>query len=176
MRGRGCGGGRGGRRGRYWVRHGNDPNSGQPPTQGRLALRLGQASIHRRGLKVIFWGCSASVPGWWLSDRAGEEIPRCIRRWIEDRGKGPSARRFAHAVGMRSTASVAHHLADLERSGALVRDGRGWNTCSLGSRRGCCRGPGRAAIRAGMDRPACRRAGVSMAEWRVRFRCGVAMS
>ncbi|MFB7739849.1 hypothetical protein ACFC08_37055 [Streptomyces sp. NPDC056112] len=105
-----------------------------------------------------------------------EEIPRCIRRWVEDKGKGSSARRFAHAVGMRSTASVAHHLASLERSGALVRDGRGWNTCRLGSRRGCCRGPGRAAIRARMDRRACRRAGVSMAEWRVRFRCGVAMS
>ncbi|MGW4823187.1 LexA family protein [Streptomyces sp. NPDC004227] len=41
-------------------------------------------------------------------------------------------RQLAHAVGMRSTASVAYHLANLERSGALIRDGRGWNTCRLG--------------------------------------------
>ncbi|MFB6962604.1 hypothetical protein ACFCYB_37925 [Streptomyces sp. NPDC056309] len=49
-----------------------------------------------------------------------EEILRCIRRWIEDKGEGPSVRQFAHAVGMRSTASVAYHLANSERSGALV--------------------------------------------------------
>ncbi|MFD4974345.1 hypothetical protein [Streptomyces sp. NPDC058424] len=40
-----------------------------------------------------------------------EEILRCIRRWIEDKGEGPSVRQLAHAVGMRSTASVAYHLA-----------------------------------------------------------------
>ncbi|MGW2768748.1 LexA family protein [Streptomyces sp. NPDC001275] len=61
-----------------------------------------------------------------------EEILRCIRGWIEDKGEGPSVRQLAHAVGMRSTASVAYHLANLERSGALIRDGRGWNTCRLG--------------------------------------------
>ncbi|MEV5012025.1 hypothetical protein [Streptomyces sp. NPDC055692] len=66
-----------------------------------------------------------------LSERE-EEILRCIRRWIEDKGEGPSGRQLAHAVGMRSTASVAYHLANLERSGALIRDGRGWNTCRLG--------------------------------------------
>ncbi|MFI1293686.1 hypothetical protein ACH4VM_35520, partial [Streptomyces sp. NPDC020792] len=94
-----------------------------------------------------------------------EEIRRCIRWWIEGKGKGPSVRRFAHAVGMRSTASVACHLANLERSGALVRDGRGWNTCRLGSRRWCCWGFGCAAIRVGMDRCACCRTGASMAGW-----------
>ncbi|MFF4830192.1 hypothetical protein ACFY20_46790 [Streptomyces sp. NPDC001312] len=41
-------------------------------------------------------------------------------------------RQLAKAIGMRSTASVAYHLANLERSGALIRDGRGWNTCRLG--------------------------------------------
>ncbi|WP_078917745.1 hypothetical protein [Streptomyces sp. NRRL S-813] len=49
-----------------------------------------------------------------------------------ERGEGPSVRQLAHAVGMRSPASVACHLAHLERSGALIRDGRGWNTCRLG--------------------------------------------
>ncbi|MEV5083022.1 hypothetical protein AB0K74_30805 [Streptomyces sp. NPDC056159] len=63
---------------------------------------------------------------------AEQEILCCIRRWIEDKGEGPSVRRLAHAVGMSSTASVAYHLANLERSGALIRDGRGWNTCRLG--------------------------------------------
>ncbi|MFE4414686.1 hypothetical protein [Streptomyces sp. NPDC056821] len=61
-----------------------------------------------------------------------EEILRCIRRWIEDKGEGPSVRQLAKAIGMRSTASVAYHLANLERSGALIRVGRGWNTCRLG--------------------------------------------
>ncbi|MGV9350221.1 hypothetical protein ACWDSD_36740, partial [Streptomyces spiralis] len=37
---------------------------------------------------------------------------------------------------MRSTSSVVYHLAHLERSGALIRDGRSWNTCRLGYSRG----------------------------------------
>ncbi|PWI06690.1 hypothetical protein DIZ27_31730 [Streptomyces sp. NWU339] len=61
-----------------------------------------------------------------------KEILRRIRRWIEERGEGPSVRQLAHAVGLRGTASVACHLANLERSGALIRGGRGWNTCRLG--------------------------------------------
>jgi SOS-response transcriptional repressor LexA len=61
-----------------------------------------------------------------------EKFLRCIRRWIEDRGEGSLVRQLAHAVGMRSTASVAYHLPNLERSGALICDGRGWNTCRLG--------------------------------------------
>ncbi|MFB9639646.1 LexA family protein [Streptomyces spiralis] len=36
-----------------------------------------------------------------LTDRE-EQILRCIRRWIEDTGEGPSVRQLAHAVGMRS--------------------------------------------------------------------------
>ncbi|MFE4424349.1 hypothetical protein [Streptomyces sp. NPDC056817] len=45
------------------------------------------------------------------------------RRWIEERGEGPSVRQLAKAIGMRSTASVTYHLANLERSGALIREG-----------------------------------------------------
>ncbi|MEV5012619.1 hypothetical protein ACFY2M_43865 [Streptomyces sp. NPDC001276] len=32
-------------------------------------------------------------------------------------------RQLAKAIGMRSTASVTYHLANLERSGALIREG-----------------------------------------------------
>ncbi|MEU6006728.1 hypothetical protein [Streptomyces sp. NPDC047453] len=31
-------------------------------------------------------------------------------------GEGPSVRQLAQAIGLRSTASVAYHLANLERS------------------------------------------------------------
>ncbi|MEU0602223.1 hypothetical protein ABZ484_28915 [Streptomyces sp. NPDC006393] len=44
-----------------------------------------------------------------LSERE-EQILRCIRRRIEEEGEGHSVRQLAHAVGMRSTASVAHRL------------------------------------------------------------------
>ncbi|WP_353850230.1 hypothetical protein [Streptomyces phaeoluteigriseus] len=54
-----------------------------------------------------------------------EEILRLIRRSIQDRGEAMSLRELAREIGMRSTASVACHLANLEESGALVRDGRG---------------------------------------------------
>ncbi|MGW3512045.1 LexA family protein [Streptomyces sp. NPDC000994] len=88
-----------------------------------------------------------------------EEILRCIRRWIEERVEGPSVRQLAKAIGTCSTASVTYHLANLERSGALIRDGRGWNTCRLGH----------TAVLV-----------VELAlRWlngRVRFRCGVAVS
>ncbi|MFF3585184.1 LexA family protein [Streptomyces mirabilis] len=58
-------------------------------------------------------------------------ILRCIRRWIEERGEGPSVRQLADDIGLSSTASVAYHLGNLEERGALVRDGRGWRTCRL---------------------------------------------
>ncbi|MEV6406062.1 hypothetical protein AB0M58_24355 [Streptomyces bobili] len=54
-----------------------------------------------------------------------------IRRSIQDRGEAMSVRELAREVGMRSTASVAYHLANLEKRGALVRDGRSWQTCRL---------------------------------------------
>ncbi|MGW7134327.1 LexA family protein [Streptomyces bobili] len=60
-----------------------------------------------------------------------EEILRVIRRSIQDRGEAMSVRELAREVGMRSTASVAYHLANLEKRGALVRDGRSWQTCRL---------------------------------------------
>ncbi|MFJ1536678.1 LexA family protein [Streptomyces mirabilis] len=60
-----------------------------------------------------------------------EQILRCIQRWIEERGEGPSVRQLADGIGLSSTASVAYHLGNLEERGALVRNGRGWRTCRL---------------------------------------------
>ncbi|MGW1274644.1 LexA family protein, partial [Streptomyces sp. NPDC002491] len=60
-----------------------------------------------------------------------EEILSRIRRSIEDRGEALSVRELAAAVGMSSTASAVYHLKNLERRGALVRDGRGWRPCRL---------------------------------------------
>ncbi|QJT06565.1 hypothetical protein G9272_01350 [Streptomyces asoensis] len=60
-----------------------------------------------------------------------EEIPRAIRRSIQDRGEALSVRQMAREIGLRSPASVAYHLANLEERGALVRDGRSWKTCRL---------------------------------------------
>jgi SOS-response transcriptional repressor LexA len=54
-----------------------------------------------------------------------EEILRVIRRSIQDRGETMSLREPAREIGMRSTASVACHLANLEERGALMRNGRG---------------------------------------------------
>ncbi|MFE9174471.1 hypothetical protein ACFYNZ_34420 [Streptomyces kebangsaanensis] len=33
-----------------------------------------------------------------------EEILRCVRRWIKERGEGPSVRQLARAIGMRTGA------------------------------------------------------------------------
>ncbi|MEV6406627.1 hypothetical protein AB0M58_27435 [Streptomyces bobili] len=60
-----------------------------------------------------------------------EEILGVIRRSIQGRGEALSVRELAREVGMRSTASVAYHLANLEQRGVLVRDGRSWQTCRL---------------------------------------------
>jgi SOS-response transcriptional repressor LexA len=60
-----------------------------------------------------------------------EEILRVIRRSIQDRGEALSVRELAREIGMRSTASVAYHLANLQERGALVRDGHSWQTCRL---------------------------------------------
>ncbi|NNN32175.1 hypothetical protein HLK59_17765 [Streptomyces sp. S3(2020)] len=54
-----------------------------------------------------------------------------IRRSVLDRGEALSVRELGAALGLRSLASVVYHLKNLERSGALVRDGRNWNTCRL---------------------------------------------
>ncbi|WP_327188254.1 hypothetical protein [Streptomyces sp. NBC_01334] len=56
-----------------------------------------------------------------------EEILRAIRHSIRDRGEALSVRE----LGLRSPASVAYHLANLEDRGALVRDGRSWQSCRL---------------------------------------------
>ncbi|MDQ0596253.1 SOS-response transcriptional repressor LexA [Streptomyces canus] len=60
-----------------------------------------------------------------------EQVLSQIRRSILDRGEALSVRELGAALGLRSPASVVYHLRNLERSGALVRDGRNWNTCRL---------------------------------------------
>ncbi|MEV5899923.1 hypothetical protein [Streptomyces sp. NPDC052127] len=60
-----------------------------------------------------------------------EEILRAIRHSIRDRGEALSVREMARELGLRSPASVPYHLANLEERGALVRDGRNWQTCRL---------------------------------------------
>ncbi|WP_405764582.1 hypothetical protein OHU34_03360 [Streptomyces sp. NBC_00080] len=60
-----------------------------------------------------------------------EEILRAIRHSIRDRGEALSVRQLAREHGLRSPASVAYHLVNLEERGALVRDGRSWQTCRL---------------------------------------------
>ncbi|MEU9314196.1 helix-turn-helix domain-containing protein [Streptomyces sp. NPDC048256] len=60
-----------------------------------------------------------------------EEILCAIRHSIQDRGEALSVRELARELGLRSPASVAHHLANLEERGALARDGRSWQTCRL---------------------------------------------
>ncbi|MGW6928335.1 LexA family protein [Streptomyces sp. NPDC054950] len=56
---------------------------------------------------------------------------RAIRHSIQDRGEALSVRELAREIGLCSQASVAYHLANLEERGALVRDGRSWQTCRL---------------------------------------------
>ncbi|MEU1519441.1 LexA family transcriptional regulator [Streptomyces sp. NPDC005811] len=63
-----------------------------------------------------------------LTLREEEILPR-IRGSVEGRGETLSVRE--PAAGMSGTASVDYHLKDLERRGALVRDGRGWRSCRL---------------------------------------------
>ncbi|KQX73163.1 hypothetical protein ASD48_39650 [Streptomyces sp. Root1310] len=64
-----------------------------------------------------------------------EEILRGIRRGIrhsiQDRGVALSVGQLARELGLRSPASVAYHRANLEERGALVRDGRSWQSCRL---------------------------------------------
>jgi SOS-response transcriptional repressor LexA len=57
-----------------------------------------------------------------------EEILRAIRHSIQDRGEALSVRQPAPERGLRSLASVACHLANLEELGALVRDGRSYRS------------------------------------------------
>ncbi|MFD9436370.1 hypothetical protein [Streptomyces sp. NPDC060002] len=60
-----------------------------------------------------------------------EEILRAIRHSIQDRGEALSVRQLGREIGPRSPASVAYHLANLEERGALIREGRSWQTCRL---------------------------------------------
>ncbi|WP_328765621.1 helix-turn-helix domain-containing protein [Streptomyces sp. NBC_00267] len=62
-----------------------------------------------------------------------EEVLACIRHSIRDRGEALSVRELARELGLRSPASVAYHLANLEERGALTRDGRSWQSCRLTS-------------------------------------------
>ena len=48
----------------------------------------------------------------------------CITEAIASRGYPPSMREIGEAVGLASTSSVTHQLAQLERLGHLKRDGR----------------------------------------------------
>lgn len=60
-----------------------------------------------------------------------EQVLSQIRRSILDRGQALSVRELGAVLGLRSPASVVYHLRNLERGGALVRDGRNGNTCRL---------------------------------------------
>ncbi|MCX5336491.1 hypothetical protein [Streptomyces sp. NBC_00140] len=60
-----------------------------------------------------------------------EQVLSQIRRSILDRGEALSVRELGAVLGLRSPASVVYHLQNLERRGALVRDGRSRRTCRV---------------------------------------------
>ena len=51
-------------------------------------------------------------------------ILECIQRTVADRGYPPSMREIGEAVGLASTSSVTHQLAQLEKAGFLRRGSR----------------------------------------------------
>lgn len=51
------------------------------------------------------------------------EILEFLREFVAEKGYAPSVREIMQAVGLRSTASVHYHLAELNRSGAISMDG-----------------------------------------------------
>ncbi|MFD9324057.1 hypothetical protein ACFWDQ_41610 [Streptomyces sp. NPDC060053] len=53
-----------------------------------------------------------------------------MRHSVQDRGEALSVRELARGIGLRSPASVACHLANLEER-APARDGRSWQSCRL---------------------------------------------
>ena len=52
-----------------------------------------------------------------------QEIYEYLRDFAAENGYPPTVREIMHAVGLRSTASVHYHLAELERSGRISVDG-----------------------------------------------------
>ncbi|MEU5893528.1 hypothetical protein ABZ835_42915 [Streptomyces sp. NPDC047461] len=74
----------------------------------------------------------------WLEVRRWTSSPggQLAAAWDGHRSPGAGANETIIAVtrtalGLRSPAWVIYHLQNLERSGALVRDGRNGNTCRL---------------------------------------------
>lgn len=51
------------------------------------------------------------------------EILEFLRSFVAEKGYAPSVREIMQAVGLRSTASVHYHLAELDRMGAISMDG-----------------------------------------------------
>ncbi|WP_331762140.1 hypothetical protein [Streptomyces anulatus] len=60
-----------------------------------------------------------------------EAIIAVIRSWLTEHGVGPTVRELGARVGLSSTSSVAHQLAQLEKRGVIGRTGRDWSTCYL---------------------------------------------
>ncbi|MFD7599560.1 LexA family protein [Streptomyces mirabilis] len=51
-----------------------------------------------------------------------EQILRCIRESIAERGESPTVQEIGEHVGMRSRASVHYHLGRIEALGYIVRE------------------------------------------------------
>ncbi|MCZ4123485.1 hypothetical protein [Streptomyces sp. H39-S7] len=62
---------------------------------------------------------SADAPRY-LTDRQ-EQIAKVIVEWTDLYGYPPSVREIGAAVGLRSPATVAHHLQIMESMGVLTR-------------------------------------------------------
>ncbi|MDR0890405.1 MAG: transcriptional repressor LexA [Oscillospiraceae bacterium] len=60
-----------------------------------------------------------------------EEILAYLRDFLADRGYAPSIREIMAAVGLKSTASVHYHLAELHRAGLISMEGSKNRTISL---------------------------------------------
>ncbi|MFD5206570.1 hypothetical protein ACFWNF_06475 [Streptomyces anulatus] len=60
-----------------------------------------------------------------------EAIIAVTRSWLTEHGEGPTVRELGTRVGLSSTSSVAHQLAQLEKRGLISRTGRDWSTCCL---------------------------------------------
>ncbi|MGW6521374.1 MULTISPECIES: LexA family protein [unclassified Streptomyces] len=54
-----------------------------------------------------------------------------MRHSLQDRGEALSVRQLARGIGLRIPVSVVCHLANLEERGALIRDGRSWQSCRM---------------------------------------------
>ncbi|WP_399041775.1 hypothetical protein [Streptomyces sp. 3330] len=85
------------------------------------------------------WSCGVGAACWSgsgepaaaASDRAGRGDPPRDPPVHPGPRRGLSVRELARELGLRSPASVVYHLANLEERGALVRDGRSWQSCRL---------------------------------------------